>query len=335
MNPIAWERLFGFRQAFQEPAVVAIVGLLIVLLAVSPMVILLLGRTGWIGSTLRDDLWRRYLSWLIMVPIVALPVLLGAAWTVLAVTALSLLCFGEFAAATGLFRERLMCFLVATCILALAVAVADHWYRLFVALTPMGIVVIAAVATSLDRPKGYIQRVALAIFGFILFGTCLGHLGFMTNDSHYRSVILLLIFCVQLNDVFAYVVGKALGGPELVPQTSPEKTVSGALGAVVLTTVLVYWLSGMVFPEGRLAEPVQRLVMGLLISIGGQVGDLTVAAIKRDIGIADTRRIIPGHGGVLDRANSLILSAPAMFHFINHFQLIGGDQPTNLFTGGG
>lgn len=75
--------------------------------------------------------------------------------------------------------------------------------------------------------------------------------------------------------------------------------------------------------------------MGLLISIGGQVGDLTVAAIKRDIGIADTRRIIPGHGGVLDRANSLLLSAPAMFHFINHFQIIGGDQPTNLFSGGG
>jgi phosphatidate cytidylyltransferase len=335
MNPIASERLFGFRQAFHEPAVVVIVGLLVLLLAVTPLVIVLLDRTGRIGSTLRDDLWRRYISWLFMVPIIAVPVLLGAAWTILAVAALSLLCFGEFAAATGLFRDKLLCFLVAVCILALTFAVADHWYRLFVALTPMSIVVITAVATSLDRPKGYIQRVALAIFGFILFGSCLGHLEFMTNDTHYRSLILLLVFCVQLNDVFAYIAGKSLGGPRLAPETSPEKTVSGALGAVLLTTLLVYWLSGYVFPEGRLAEPVQRLVLGLLISIGGQVGDLTVAAIKRDIGIADTRRIIPGHGGVLDRANSLLLSAPAMFHFINHFQTIGADQPTNLFSGGG
>ncbi len=335
MNPIAWERLFDFRQAFHEPAVVAIVGLLILLLAVTPLIILLLDRIGRLDPAFKNDLWRRYLSWLVMVPIVVLPVLLGAAWTILAVTALSLLCFGEFAAATGLFRDKLMCFLVSVCILALAFAVADHWYRLFVALTPMGIVVITAVATSLDRPKGYIQRVALAIFGFILFGTCLGHLGFMTNDTHYRSLILLLVFGVQLNDVFAYIGSKTLGGPKLVPQTSPEKTVPGALGAVLLTTLVVYWLSGYVFSEGRLAEPVQRLVMGLLISIGGQVGDLTVAAIKRDIGIADTRRIIPGHGGVLDRANSLLLSAPAMFHFINHFQIIGGDQPTNLFSGGG
>jgi phosphatidate cytidylyltransferase len=334
MNPIAWERLFGFRQAFHEPAVVVIVGLLLLLLAVAPPIILLLDRTGRLDPSLRDDLWRRYRSWLILVPVIVLPVLLGAAWTILAVTALSLLCFGEFAAATGLFRDKLLSFLVMVCILALAFAVADHWYRVFVALTPMSIVVITAVATSLDRPNGYIQRVALAIFGFILFGTCLGHLSFMANDTHYRSLILMLVFGAQLNDVFAYVVGKVLGGPKLVPQTSPEKTVTGALGAVVLTTLLVYWLSGYVFPEGPLAEPVQRLVMGLLISIGGQVGDLTVAAIKRDIGIAETRKIIPGHGGVLDRANSLLLSAPALFHFVNHFQLIG-DPVTNLFTGGG
>jgi len=113
--------------------------------------------------------------------------------------------------------------------------------------------VITAVATSLDRPKGFIQRVAMAILGFILFGTCLGHLGFMTNATHYRSLILLLIFSVQLNDVFAYVVGKSLGGPKLAPETNPDKTVSGALGAIVLTTMLVFWLSGVVFTEGSLA----------------------------------------------------------------------------------
>jgi phosphatidate cytidylyltransferase len=335
MNSDTSERLFGFRRAFDEPVVTLIVCALGIALVVTPLVILVLDRAGRLGLATKSDLWRRYLSWLVMIPLVAGPVLLGAAWTILVVAVLSLLCFREFAAATGLFRERIMSGLVVLGILGLTYAVVDHWYRLFVALTPMSVVLMMAVATSLDRPKGYIQRVALALFGFLLFGTCLCHLGFMTNDRHYRSLILLLIFCVQLNDVFAYIVGKSLGGPKLVPQTSPNKTISGSLGAVVLTTLLVFFLAGIAFPEGRLAAPLQRLVLGLLISIAGQVGDLTLSAIKRDVGIKDMGVIIPGHGGVLDRANSLLLSAPAMFHFVNHFQTIGLDQATNLLSGGG
>jgi phosphatidate cytidylyltransferase len=61
---------------------------------------------------------------------------------------------------------------------------------------------------------------------------------------------------------------------------------------------------------------------------------LTISSIKRDVGIKDTAVFIPGHGGVLDRANSLLLSAPALFHFVNHFRQIGLDQATNLFSGG-
>jgi phosphatidate cytidylyltransferase len=335
MSQNTWDRLFGYRHAFDEPVVVLIVCILGIALAIAPLAILILDRAGRLGPALKDALWRRYVSWLVMVPLIALPILLGAAWCLLALTVLSLLCFREFAGATGLFREKVMSLFVVLGILAITFAVADHWYRLFVALTPMGIVVITAVATSLDRPKGYIQRVALAIFGFILFGTCLGHLSYMTNDTHYRSLVLLLIFCVQLNDVFASIAAMSLGGPKLAPQTSPYKTAYGAVSAVVLTTLLVYWLSGVVFTEGRLAEPLQRLVLGLLISIGGQLGDLTVSAIKRDVGIKDTGTLIPGHGGVLDRANSLLLAAPAMFHFVNHFQTIGLDQATNLFSGGG
>jgi len=335
MNPSTWDRLFGYRHAFDEPLVVLVVCILVIALAVAPLAILMLDRRGLLVPAVKVDLWRRTISSLVVVPLVVLPVLLGAAWTILAFAMLSLLCFREFAGATGLFREKLMSLMVVLCILGLTFAVADHWYRLFVALTPMSIVVFTAVATSLDRPKGYIQRVALSIFGFVLFGTCLGHLSYMSNDTHYRSLVLLLIFCVQLNDVFAYIVGKSMGGPKLAPETSPNKTTAGSLGAVVLTTALVFGLSGLVFREGLLAEPLQRLVLGLVISIAGQMGDLTVSAIKRDVGIKDTGSLIPGHGGVLDRANSLLLAAPAMFHFVNHFRLIGLDQATNLMSGGG
>lgn len=335
MSGIAWERLFGWSHAFDERAVVLIVAVLGGVFVLAPLIILALDRAGRLSPALKADLRSRYLSWLIMVPLIVLPVLLGAAPTILAVALLSLLCYREFARATGLFREKIMSVTVVLGIVAVTFAVADHWYAFFVALTPITLAVLTAVATSLDRPAGYIQRVALAVFGFLLFGICLGHLGYMANDTRFRSLILLLLFSVQLNDIFAYIVGKSLGGPKLAPHTSPNKTISGSLGAVVLTTLLVYLLSGLIFTEGLLSGPVQRLVLGLLISISGQFGDLSVSSIKRDVGVKDTGSLIPGHGGVLDRANSLLLSAPTVFHYINYLDSIGIDQATRVLSGGG
>jgi phosphatidate cytidylyltransferase len=83
-----------------------------------------------------------------------------------------------------------------------------------------------------------------------------------------------------------------------------------------------------------MSSPWLRLLLGLVMSIAGQFGDLTVSAIKRDVGVKDTGTWIPGHGGVLDRANSLLLSTPAMFHFLNYVQSIAADQPVRIFTGG-
>lgn len=335
MSGIACDRLFGWRHAFDDRAVVLIVAVLGGALAFAPLLILALDRAGRLSPALKTDLRNRYISWLIMVPIIVLPVLLGAAPTILAVALLSLLCYREFAFATGLFREKVMSASVVLGILAVTFAVADHWYAFFVALTPITLALLTAVATSLDRPAGYIQRVGLSVFGFLLFGVCLGHLGYMANDTRFRALILLLLFSVQLNDIFAYIVGKSLGGPKLAPQTSPNKTISGSLGAVVLTTLLVYLLSGLIFTEGPLSGPIQRLVLGLLISISGQFGDLSVSSIKRDVGVKDTGSLIPGHGGVLDRANSLLLSAPTVFHYINYLDSIGGDQAARILSGGG
>jgi len=331
----AWERLFGWRHAFDERLVILVVSLLVGVLTLSPLIILALDRAGRLTPALKADLRSRYLSWLVMVPIIVLPVLLGAGPTILAVALLSLLCYREFARATGLFREKAMSAAVVLGLLAVTFSVADHWYSLFVALTPITLAFLTAVATSLDRPAGYIQRVALAVFGFLLFGICLGHLGFMANDTRYRSLILLLLFSVQFNDIFAYMVGKSLGGPKLAPHTSPNKTISGSLGAVVLTSLVVFVLSGLLFQDGPMSGAVQRLALGLLISISGQFGDLSVSSIKRDVGVKDTGSLIPGHGGVLDRANSLLLSAPTVFHFVNYLDGIGGNQATRILSGGG
>src|SRR5262249_38325584 len=121
----------------------------------------------------------RYKSWLVIIPMMLVPLLLGAAWTIAGVFILSLLCYREFARATGLFREKLTSLMVVLGIFAVLFAVADHWCGFFMALSPLTIGAIAATAIIADQPRGYIQRVALGVLGLALFGAALGHLAYM------------------------------------------------------------------------------------------------------------------------------------------------------------
>src|SRR5439155_518493 len=101
--------------------------------------------------------------------------------------------------------------------------------------------------------------------------------------------------------------------------TSPNKTVGGALGAIVMTTPLVALGAHFVWFNTVLDTPVCLLGLGIIVSIVGQFGDLMLSSIKRDLGLKDTAKLIPGHGGILDRFDSLILVAPAVFHYVNYF----------------
>src|SRR5262249_32072374 len=161
---------------------------------------------GWIDDKLRAELMLRYRSWLVLTPLLLAPILLGAAWTILGVGVLSLLCYREYARATGLFREKTISLVIVLGILAVTFTELDHWYGLFVALVPLTIGIIAAVAVLRDQPHGYIQRVALGVLGFALFGSCLGHLGYLANDRNYRPMLVLILLCVEGNDVFAFIV---------------------------------------------------------------------------------------------------------------------------------
>ena len=247
MKPESLDRLFNFRHAFDSEATIWLVGIPAAILLVAPLLIFVAAQVGKLDETKRAELWTRYRAWLILVPVMAVPVLLGAAWTMLAVTLLGLLCFREYARATGLFREKFISLLVVLGILAIAFTTIDHWYALFDALPPLTVAALAGLTVIQDRPEGYIQRVALAIFGFLLFGSSLGHLGYMANDAGYRPVVLLVLVAVELNDVAAFLSGRLFGRRQLCPNTSPNKTVAGSVGAVVVTTVFVILIGPKVF----------------------------------------------------------------------------------------
>jgi phosphatidate cytidylyltransferase len=334
VNPQTSERLFGTRSAFHEPFVEIATLAVVALLALTPVAIVLLAKLGVAKGKLLKDLWERWVSWLILAPLIIGPVLLGAAYAMLAVGILSLLCYREFARATGLFRERAISIIVVIGILLLMFSSLDNWYALFTALWPLTVGMIAAVGILADRPSGYVQRVGLGVLGFMLFGSCLGHLGYFGNDQNYRKIMIWILICVEMNDVFAYICGKSFGRRKLAPHTSPNKTVGGALGAVVLTTALAAWLGSAVFPGTILARWQHLLIMGILISVLGQFGDLLLSSVKRDVGIKDMGSTFPGHGGVLDRFNSLLLVSPAIFHYVGYYIGIGWDEQIRIFSGG-
>ena len=250
MDGVTRERLFGISNALDNSAVRFLVIALGVVLIAVPVLIVLLTALKKLSPALRKDLWDRYWSWLLFIPMMFGPVLLGAAWVFAAVCALSLLCYREFARATGLFRFHMISAIVVLGILAITAAAADHWYGFFVALTPLTIGTLAAMAIIADHPKGYIQRVALGVLAFSLFGVCYGHLAYFANDAAYRPLLLWLIAAVELNDIFAYICGKSFGHRKLAPRTESEQDsgrssggggvhdgVRGAAGAFCFCTV--------------------------------------------------------------------------------------------------
>ncbi len=328
------ERWWNPGAALADPTVRTIVLFIAGILALAPLVFLALEVLGPLRNPgkMRAELWTRWRSWLVLVPLMLAPALLGALPHIVFVGLLSGACFSEFARATGLFRERILTATAAFGILAVTLAVVDHWYHFFVALFPLVCALICCVALFADRPKGYIQRTALAVFGFMTFGVGFGHIGYFGNDARYRAIVILLVLAVEMNDVFAFICGKLFGRHQLCPQTSPNKTVEGAIGALLLTTALVLVLGRFVFAGTPVSAFPQLALLGLMIGGLGQLGDLLMSAIKRDLGLKDMGALIPGHGGLLDRFDSLLLSAPAVFHYLHYVIGIGeASTPRVLF----
>ncbi|MBI5296893.1 MAG: phosphatidate cytidylyltransferase [Chloroflexi bacterium] len=272
------------------------------------------------------SLWNIVRGWLIMLPLVFVVMLLGRVVIILGVSLLSLYGFREFARATGLSAHRSINGIVYLGILAVAVSALMRdqrtgelgAYGFFMALPTFVVGLILIVPVLQNRYEGQLQPVALGIMGFIYFGWMFGHLGFLANSTHADNYLLYLVFAVELNDVTAFNFGRLFGRHKLRDQISPNKTVEGALGALGVSMCLP-WLLSFSLP---LFSPLQLILSGLIVGIGGQLGDLTISFIKRDVGIKDMGTSIPGHGGLLDRIDSLVFVASLFFHMTRYFRLL-------------
>ena len=145
----------------------------------------------------------------------------------------------------------------------------------------------------------------------------LSHIAYLINldrfneQSGFIGLVLFLLFITQSNDVSQYIFGKLFGKHKIIPKVSPNKTWEGFLGGLATTTLLAILLA----PFLTILTWQQGCIAGLLIAAVGFVGDVVLSSVKRDLGIKDTGSMIPGHGGILDRMDSLMYTTPIFFHY--------------------
>lgn len=156
----------------------------------------------------------------------------------------------------------------------------------------------------------------IATLGVLFYTISVAHL-YLIRELNYpllnlngAYLLILLVVLTELNDVFQYLVGKTLGKRKITPTISPNKTVEGFLGGVVLTTLLAIPAGSYLLPEKGW---ITYAGMGILIAVLGFCGDTFMSYIKRAVGIKDTGNLIPGHGGLLDRMDSLLFITPVYY----------------------
>ncbi len=279
----------------------------------------------WLLGKDVTPIWVTYKSWLFMAPIVLGCIFAGRIPTICFFSIVAGLGFKEFTRATGLHRDWWMTGTVYLGIIAVGVVSmmrqpqgeepGTGWFGLFMALPIYVIASILLVPIACNRVQGQLQAMSLAIVGFLYIGWMFGHLVFLANATHAYGYLLYLLFATEINDVSAFTFGRLLGKRQLRSNISPKKTWGGALGALGVS-LLLPWGLRFSFPH---FGATQLVLTGLIVGIGGQLGDLAISVIKRDIGIKDMGAGIPGHGGILDRIDSLIYVAPLFFHMVNHF----------------
>lgn len=262
-----------------------------------------------------ENLWTRYFAFFVMVPVIVLPLCWNAVAFQTVVMLLSVFGFVEFARATGLAADRLITAVVIMATIAIYYPVFVDWYGLYQAMPAWSVVLLLLICVWRGQHEDMVGKVSLAVLAIIYFGWFFSHLGYLRNLGHGLTYVAYFLFLVIANDAFAYLTGNLLGRHPLTP-LSPNKTVEGFIGALVLVSASALLLRPMLVGHVQAAHAV---LLGVVIAIGGTSGDLTLSFIKRDLGIKDMGTLIPGHGGLLDRMNSILFTAPLFFHIVLFF----------------
>ena len=270
-----------------------------------------------------DNLNARIKAWWVMVIVIGIAFLAGRTGVILLFLFISFAALREFMTLTYT-RSADYLALAAGFFIVLPAQYAlvwFGWYGLYAIFIPVYVfLVLPILEVAGGDTKRFLERTAKMQWGLMICVFCISHvpalLGLEIKDYEDRNLLLIafLVIVVQSSDVLQYVWGKLFGRRLLAPEVSPSKTVEGLAGGVLSATALgaaLWWITPFTIWQAAL--------MAFLINVMGFFGGLVLSAIKRDRGVKDWGNMIEGHGGMLDRIDSVIFAAPIFFHLTRYW----------------
>jgi len=266
------------------------------------------------------ELRQRIQSWWIMITILFVVLVISKTTAIFFFGFLSFLALKEFLSIVPMrLSDRSVIFWAYLSIPVQYYWVSQGWYGMFIVFIPVYMFLLLPFRMVLiGETKGFIKAVGTIHWALMLTVFCISHIAYLlvlpTRNQAAGSVglVLFLLFMTQFNDVCQYIWGKMLGKHKIIPKVSPNKTWEGFLGGLASVTICCGFLAPLLTP----LTFTYGLMAGLLISISGFIGDVVISSVKRDLQIKDSGSLIPGHGGILDRLDSLTFTSPLFFHFI-------------------
>lgn len=267
------------------------------------------------------ELKARISSWWVMVTVLAVAIILSPMVSVAFLGFVSFLALKEYFSLIPTRRaDRRVLFWAYLAIPVQFYWIGIEWYGMFIIFVPVYMFLFLPLAMLVaGQTDGFLRAAGSLHWGLMTMVFAIGHAAYLLalpDDGNPAAggagLLLFLIFLTQFNDVAQYFWGKLFGRRKVVPAISPNKTVEGLMGGVATTTVLAWLIAPYLTPLVSWQAP----VAGLIIGFAGFVGDVTISALKRDLGVKDSGTLIPGHGGVLDRVDSLTFTAPLFFHYL-------------------
>lgn len=276
----------------------------------------------------QSELRQRVLSWWFMIGIFTIAIVINRVVSTIFLGVVSYMALKEYFSLIP--TRRIDRFVLFWCYLS--IPVQFYWahigyYGMFIVWVPVWMFLLLPIVMALmGQTKGYLTAVGtlswglmMTVFGLSHTAMLLGLHPVLTFAAGGPGLLLFLVVATQFNDVAQYTTGKLLGRRPIVPSVSPRKTWEGFLGGLVSTTLLAAVIGPYLTDMGLVGS----VVSGAMIAVAGFCGDITISAVKRDLGVKDASHLIPGHGGILDRVDSLTYAAPVFFHFYFFFFFYG------------
>jgi phosphatidate cytidylyltransferase len=304
-----------------------LIGGLVTLLLIASTIGWILGRRAQTdsGRATIENLNQRVNAWWLMIAVLVIAMLAGRTATLVLFGFISFLALREFITLTptkqGDYWALLLSFYVVVPIQYFLIGC--EWYALFSIFIPVyGFLILPAFSALGRDVDKFLERAAKIQWGVMIAVYCISHapalliLDIPNYSASGHNVLLLfyLLLIVQLSDVMQYVFGKLFGKTKIAPVVSPSKTVEGFVGGAASATAIgaaMWWITPF--------TPLQAAGMAFVIVLMGFFGGLALSAVKRSLGAKDWGTMIEGHGGVMDRMDSVCFAAPIFFHGTRYF----------------